>query len=249
MQTGMKLLVLAIILISLYLIYRLSFPGKTGNRQGDEAPPPKPPDAYEAVIKSRFVLPDQSNTVKRKDKKENSGKEDEKADIFAAGNDNPNIAAVPSEELDGVFGEDVNSEDEDVNPEDLDIEPDEDGEPETEFAPGQPDAEEEAEEICRSAGEIEGYADGFTYDELATVIYSADKQPDTMTQAAVTTLRNLAQTDMFEKLVSSDADRAARIASVLDRSEQSLAGQGKGPADDSDTEYRNFDIGQFLEIN
>ncbi|MDR3245553.1 MAG: hypothetical protein LBT50_03880, partial [Prevotellaceae bacterium] len=93
---------------------------------------------------------------------------------------------------------------------------------------------------------IEGYADGFTYDELATVIHEADKQPEAMTQAAVKTLRNFAQTDMFEKLVSSDADRAVRIASVLDRSEQSLAGQGKDAADDTDTEYRDFDIRQFL---
>jgi hypothetical protein len=51
---------------------------------------------------------------------------------------------------------------------------------------------------------------------------------------------------MFEQLVSGDTGRAARIAAILDRGEQSLAGQREDAADDSDGEYRNFDIGQFL---
>jgi hypothetical protein len=52
----MKIIVLAIILLSLYLIYRLSFPGQAGNRPGNEALPPKPPDGDEAVVKSRKYL-------------------------------------------------------------------------------------------------------------------------------------------------------------------------------------------------
>jgi hypothetical protein len=51
---------------------------------------------------------------------------------------------------------------------------------------------------------------------------------------------------MFEQLVSGDAGRAARIAAILDRGGQSLAGQGEDTADDNDGEYRNFDVGQFL---
>jgi hypothetical protein len=244
----MKLLVLAIIFISLYLIYRLSFPKKTENRQGEEAPPPKPPDAYEAVIKSRFVLPDQSKSAKYQDKKESFDKENEKQDTFAAGNDNPNAAVIPSEELDDIFSEEVNPEDLDIELDEAEADDEADDEegPETKFDLSQFDAEEEAEELRQSAGEIEGYADGFTYDELATVVKDADKQPYMMTKASVETLRDLSQTDMFEQLVSGDAGRAARIASVLDRSEQSLAGQGEGRIEDKDTEYQNFDIRQFL---
>jgi hypothetical protein len=52
----------------------------------------------------------------------------------------------------------------------LDIEPDAN---ETD-SDDEPDADEETEEIRQSAGEIEGYAEGFTYDELATVIHEAN---------------------------------------------------------------------------
>jgi hypothetical protein len=229
----MKLLVLAIILLSLYLIYRLSFPRQAGNSSGNETPPPKQPDGYEAVLKSRFVLSVQSNSAQHDDRKQDSDKQDENASIFAAGNEKPN-AVIPPEDLPEIFGEDV-------NPDDLDIEPDES---ETDND-DEPDSEEEAEEIRQSAGEIEGYAEGFTYDELATAIHETDK-PEAMAKATVETLRNLSQTDMFEKLVSGDAGRAARIASILDRSEQSLAGQDEDATDDKNDEYKDFDMMQYL---
>jgi hypothetical protein len=229
----MKLLILAIILLSLYLIYRLSFPRQAGNRPGSETPPPKQPDGYEAVIKSRFVLPARSNSKQHDDRKQDSDKQDKNAPIFAAGNEKKD-AVIPPEELPEIFGEDV-------NPDDLDIEPDVN---ETD-SDDEPDADEEAEEIRQSEGEIEGYAEGFTYDELATVIHETDK-PEAMAKATVETLRNLSQTDMFEKLVSGDAGRAARIAAVLDHSEQSLASQDEDAADDKDNGYKDFDIMQFL---
>jgi hypothetical protein len=206
----MKFLVLAVILFSLYLIYRLSFPRQAGNSPGNETPPPKLPDGDEAVVKSRFVLPVQSNSAQHDDRKQESDKQEENALTFAAGNEKKD-AVIPPEELGEVFGENV-------NPDELDIEPDVS---ETD-SDDELDADEEAEEIRQSAGEIEGYAEGFTYDELATVIHEPDK-PEAMAKATVETLRNLSQTDMFEKLVSGDTDRAARIASILDRSEQSLA--------------------------
>jgi hypothetical protein len=229
----MKLLVLAIILLSLYLIYRLSFPGQAGNRPGNEAPPPKPPDGDEAVVKSRFVLPAQSNSKQHADTRKESDKQEENAPIFAAGNEKKD-AVIPPEELPEIFGEDV-------NPDDLDIEPDTS---ETD-SDNEPDVDEEAEEIRQSAGAIEGYAEGFTYDELATVIHETDK-PEAMAKAAVETLRNFSQTDMFEQLVSGDAGRAARIAAVLDHSEQSLASQDEDATESKDNEYKDFDITQFL---
>ncbi|MDR1666729.1 MAG: hypothetical protein LBS03_03425 [Bacteroidales bacterium] len=230
----MKILVLAIILFSLYLIYRLSFPKQAEDRRGDEPRPPKPVDEDEAVPKSRFVLDFQRQPLPTPAMPENSDKQEENASIFAAENEKPN-AVIPPEELGEVFGEDV-------NPDDLDIEPDAS---ETEETDNDGEADEEAEEIRQSAGEIEGYAGGFTYDELATVIHETDK-PEAMTKAAVETLRDLSTTDMFEKLVSGDAGKAARIASILDRNEQSLASQDEDVADEKDTEYQDFDIGQFL---
>jgi hypothetical protein len=70
----MKFIVLAIILLSLYLIYRLSFPGQAGNRRENETPPSKPPDGDEAVVKSRFVLPAQSNLKQHADIRKESDK-------------------------------------------------------------------------------------------------------------------------------------------------------------------------------
>jgi len=153
----MKLFVLSIILLSLYLIYRLSFPKQSNNRHGSETFPFKPAEDYEAVIKNRFVLPAQSNATKHEDKKENPDKQDEKANIFASGNDNPKMAVIPADDLDEVFGEDI-------NPEELDIEPEEN---ETEW-----DADEEEEEIRQSMGKMEGYAEGFTYDEFEKLVSS-----------------------------------------------------------------------------
>lgn len=235
----MKFLVLVIIVLSLYLIYRLSFPRQAGKTKRDETPPP-PLDGYEAVVKSRFILPDRSNLAtspaQHDDRTKNSEKQDKKPDIFAAGNENPPVAVIKPDEFDEVFSE--------VNPEDLDIERDEneaDENDEPDF-----DAEEEAEEIRESAGVTEGYAGGFSFDELAEVIREADHQPDAMTKAAVEMLRDFSKTDMFEQLVSSDAGRAARIAAILDRKEQSLAGQDKDAADDSNGKYRDFDIEQYL---
>jgi hypothetical protein len=229
----MKLLVLAIILLSLYLIYRLSFSGQPGNRPGSETLPPEPPDGDEAVVKSRFVLPAQSNSKQHADTRKESDKQEENALIFAAGNEKKD-AVIPTEELPEIFGEDV-------NPDDLDIEPDAN---ETD-SNNESDADEEAEEIRQSTGEIEGYAEGFTWDELTTVIRDTDK-PEAMEKAALETLRDLAQTDMFEQLVSGDAGRAARIAAVLDHSEQSLASQDEDAAESKDNEYKDFDITQFL---
>ena len=233
----MKFLILAIIILSLYLIYRLSFPAQAGKPASDKTPPPPSPDSYEAVVKSRFVIYDRSNSAQHDDRTKESDKQDKKPDIFAAGNDNPPPAVIPPDELDDVFGEDM-------NPEDLEIERDEnetgeDDEPEL-------DADEEVEEIRQSVREIEGYAGGFTFDELVTVIHESDTQPDAMTKAAVETLRDFSGTDMFEQLVSEDAGRAARIAVILDRNENSLASQGENMADNSNNEYNNFDIELFL---
>ena len=223
----MKLVVFLIIVLSLYLIYRLSFPKQAEKREETGTPPP--PDGHEAVIKRRFVLPDRSNPAQHDDRKEDSDKQAEKALIFAPGNENPDAGIIPPEELGEVFGEDV-------NPEDLDIdETNEDGE----------EIPEEDEDDAELNGNM-AYADGCTIDEMTEAVKTADKPESEQSPEAVKTLYSLSKTDMFEQMVSGDAGRAARIAAILDRSEQSLAGQNEDAADNGDSEYRDFDIGQFL---
>jgi hypothetical protein len=183
--------VFLIIILSLYLIYRLSFPKQAEKREETETSPP--PDGEDAVIKRRFVLPDRSNPAQHDDRKEDSDKQAEKAVIFAPGNKNPDAGIIPPEALG-----------EDVNPEDLDIdETDEDGEE-------MPEEDDDAELRLTMNGNV-AYADGCTIDEIAEAVKTADKPESEQSPEAVETLYRLSKTDMFEQLVSGDADRAARI--------------------------------------
>ncbi|MDR1198422.1 MAG: hypothetical protein LBK94_05340 [Prevotellaceae bacterium] len=105
----MKLIVFLIIILSLYLIYRLSFPKQAGKLEESKAHPPQ--DGDEAVIKRRFVLPDRSNPAQHDDRRKDSDKQDEKASIFVPGNEIPDAVIIPPEALGEVFYEDVNPED------------------------------------------------------------------------------------------------------------------------------------------
>jgi hypothetical protein len=236
----MKLLAILIMLAALFLLYRIVCPKQVDTKKYDKTPLSTQSCDYEAVVKSRFVLPDRSNLtivpVQDKDSRENPENRDKKPDTFAAGNENPPSGIIQPEELNDVFGEDV-------NPEDLDIERDENETDENDAS--DLDADEEAEEIRGLTGETEGYAGGFTYEELTTVIHETDK-PDEMTKASVETLHNLSGTDMFEELVSGDKSKAARIAAILDRNEKSLIEQSEDAADGNDSEYQNYDIDRFL---
>jgi hypothetical protein len=155
----MKLTVFLIIVLSLYLIYRLSFPKQVGKREESETSPPQ--DGDEAVVKRRFVLPDRSNPTQHDDRKEDSDKQDEKSVTFAPGNDNPTTGVIPPEALGEVFGEDV-------NPEDLDIdETDEDGED----IPKEDGDEDDAELLWTMNGNV-AYADGCTIDEMTEAVWA-----------------------------------------------------------------------------
>jgi hypothetical protein len=227
----MKLIVFLIITLSLYLIYRLSFPKQAKKREESEASPL--PDGDEAVLKRRFVLPDRSNPAQRDDRSEDSDKQAGKAAIFAPGNENPDAGIIPPEALGEVFGEDV-------NPDDLDIdETDEDGEE-------VPEEDDDDDELRRTMNGNVAYADGCTIDEMTEAVKTADKPESEQSPEAVKTLYRLSKTDMFEQLVSGDTGRAARIAAILDRGEQSLAGQSEDAPDNGDGEYLDFDVGQFL---
>ena len=220
----MKIVVFLIIILSLYLIYRLSFPSQAGKREKSETSPP--PDGDEAVVKRRFVLPDQSNPAQHDDRSEDSDKQAEKALIFVPENEILDAGVIPPEALGEVFGEDV-------NPEELDID-ETDG-----------DGEEEPEEDDAELNGNMAYADGCTIDEMTEAVKTADKPESEQSPEAVKTLRDLSKTDMFEQLVSGDTGRAARIAAILDRRERE---QGTETVEDSDGDdaYKDFDIGNYI---
>ena len=220
----MKLLVLLIIILCLYLIYRLSFPKQAGNGQGNEPERREPPDGYEPVVKNRFILPCQSNLKQLEDRKEDSDKQDEKAIIFAVGNEKPD-AVIPPDKLNEVFGNEP-------DPDDLDIEPDE----------SELDVEEESEDL-QPSGRDTDLAGGFSIEELENVVKAVDNPTDE--NAGL--LYKVEPTDMFERMVSGDEGKAARIRAVIDRNIQSLNPAVENESENiGDSDYKNFNMADYL---
>lgn len=157
--------VLLLMLVSLVLLYRIAF-SKPAKR---DTPPLPPPDAYEAVTKSRFVLPNRSSSAQYDDRPEVFDGEAGKPDTFAAGNERKD-AVIPPDELDEVFGESA-------DPDDLEIERDEN---ESDGSEGL-DSGEELEAIEEvhglTAAEAADCAGGFTYDELTTALRQRNSRP------------------------------------------------------------------------
>ena len=232
----MKIIAVAVLYFIMYRIYRLFFSKKkdTGATR-NETSPADVVDGYEAVIKKHYVLPSRSNSAQHEDRKEESGKTEEKANIFAGGNEISDRSIIQNDELPEIFGKEV-------KPENLDIEKDE-----SEMdSIDELNTEEEAEELRQiMGGEIEGYSEGITYDELATVFHAAGSNPERMTDSEVETLRSLSETDVFEQIVSSYPDKGTLIASLLDSGEQSLL-QEDDETDDKNIEYQNYDMTQFF---
>jgi hypothetical protein len=193
-------------------------------------PPPKPPDGDEAVVKSRFVLPDRSNSTQHADRKQESDRQEENASIFAAGNEKTD-AIIPPEKLDEVF-------DEEPDPEDLDIEPDDEDETDSPDL----DGEEEDEEIRQTLGRDAEPANGFSVEEMEEAAKAVDNPSDE--KAAI--LFKVEKTDMFEKLVSGDDGKAARITAIIERHIRSLNPEVENEENNSNSDLEKFDIMDFL---
>jgi hypothetical protein len=223
----MKLIVLVIIVISLLLIFRICFPKQ--KQRVDKPPVPGQAKAEDAVIKSRYVLPDRRNLTQTAAIREKNEKPDEKPDIFAAGN-GKSVAVIPPEDLPEIFGEDP-------DPEELDIEPD--GEEETD----EPDLDAEAEELedlQQQAGQDVEPAGGFSMEELGSIIEAVSNPTDEKAEI----LCKAENIDVFEKLVSGDEGRAERIKTLIDSHVRSRFPQEADTEDDS--EYRDIDMMQYL---
>jgi len=152
----MKTLVLIIMLVALYLLYRIAFPKRRETRQGSEIPQKRETDASEAVVKSRFVRPVQGQPQPTYATPLKTDFQEEKPSIFAGGNEKKD-AVIPPGKLDEVFADEP-------NPEDLDIPPDEDDEND------ETDLDEEAEEFLQTPGSDAEMADGLTIEEMSETI-------------------------------------------------------------------------------
>ena len=217
----MKLLAITIIAVALYLIYRIAFPKQVNIKKENAIPQKEETDAGNVVGQSRFVRVSRSQSKTNDAIIEEPGNQLEKDFTFAHKIENKE-AIIPLENLDEVFG---GASEFDENELEIDDEDYEDNEP---------DLEEETESIQGIIGEDVAYAGGFTFDEMAEAIAS-ENNPEL--------LYNLSKTDMFEQLVSSDADKNARISAILEKYEKSLAGEEQ---ENSDNEYSNFNIADYL---
>jgi Ca2+/Na+ antiporter len=59
----MKLLAIIIMLIALYLLYRIAYPKQASTKKDNEIPTEKPKSLPDVMGKSRFVLPDRSKPL------------------------------------------------------------------------------------------------------------------------------------------------------------------------------------------
>jgi hypothetical protein len=238
----MKPLVLLIIVLCLFLLYRIAFAGQPKKRQTDETPPhPKQTDEYDAVGKSRFILPDRSKPEQTATTQEETGLETKKADIFAAGNAKPDMV-IPAEKLDEVFGKTTGTEqEEEVDETDLDIPPDED---EDEVTEPEPDAEEESEDLRQTPGRDEELANGLSIEEMTEAVRAVNNPSDE--KAGL--LCKVEPTDMFEQMVSGDDEKAARIRAIIERNVQRLnpETERENGESESGSDWENFNMADFL---
>jgi hypothetical protein len=146
----MKLFAAMVMLVALFLLYRIAYPKPTtATKKGDDVLKKKEIDADNVVGKSRFVRSVASQPQTTSATALNTEKQEEKAYIFAPKNGKIE-AIIPFDRLDEIFDED-----------DLDIPPDED-----ESDENAPDADEESEELRQVLGEETEFADGFSIEEM-----------------------------------------------------------------------------------
>jgi hypothetical protein len=229
----MKLLAIIIMLIALYLLYRIAYPKQADTKKDDAVPETETKPAGNVMGKSRFVLPDRSQPLQTPATSLKTEKPEEKAVTFAPEIEEKQSAVIPAEQLDEVFGADDNSEimsislDDNFDDNDIDF-----------------DAEEETEELNRTLGHETMYAEGIDYDELQTVVKVVKEQPETVNAETGRTLADLEHTDMFELLVSGDEGKMNWIKTVIDRHIQNTTPDAESK--EINTDYGDFDVADFL---
>lgn len=225
----MKIIAIIMMLAALFLLYRIAYPKRQQTKKEGDTPRKKAIDISNVVVKSHFVRPVPAQPQTTHTAPLESDFQTEKPDIFVPGNEKRE-AVVPPERFDEAFAEEP-------DPEDLDIEPDEN---ET-GVDAEVDYDEEAEELRQILGRNAERADGWSIEEMAEVVEAADNPTDG--KAAM--LYRAEKTDLFEQIVSGDAEKANRIAAIIERHVRSLY-----PADTDEENGTNdatdFDISEFL---
>jgi len=227
----MKTAAFMIMLIALFLLYRIAYPKRSATKKSNEILPKKEVDISELVVKSRFIRPNPGQLQTTPTTSVKTDLQGEKQKTFAGGNGHSD-GVIPSTRLNEVF-------DSEVNPEELDISPDEDERTD------EANLEEEAEDLRQVLGRDAEYAEGLSMEEMTEVAEAIDNPTDEKGGL----LFRVETTDMFEKLVRGDEGKAARIREVIERHLRNQCDEGEmdGEEDDRmDNDWRNFDMQKFL---
>ena len=133
----------------------------------------------------------------------------DKEPIFAPEADKSKDIVVPEEELESVFSNASNAQNE---PLDIDIE----AEYDTEEKPGW-DEEEQAQELEQALGHEVNYADGVTFEDIEDTmkVLSNDNSGSEEQDQAGEVLCRIQSSDMFGQMVSGSDAKAAKVKSLL----------------------------------
>ncbi|MDR1865927.1 MAG: hypothetical protein LBR08_10205 [Bacteroidales bacterium] len=233
----MKALVLTIMLTALYLLCRTVCP----KPQDSDVPSERDPDTDGVTGASRHVPALRSRPQPNAVIVAGNEHHTENVPTFAPDNRQTG-AVIPSGELDEVFSMPPEPMAVDYPLERMEDEPED-------AAAGEPDMEEEAEELLRSPGREAVFAGGFSYEEMTEAIDTAanpQAQPDEAAQAAGKVLYQPEKTDLFEQLISGEAGRETNIKAVIERHVQSILPEEPAENENDHNEDSDFNIADFL---
>ena len=236
----MQAIALIILLVALFLLYRIAYPKQLVGKKDNEVSPSTSKSLPDIIGKSHFVLPSQKQPFQTSATSQDSEPEAKKAIIFAAKNAQSCKKVIPMEQLDKVFSNEQNEVDSDEEF-DIDID-DDDDEIDIDL--------EEAEELERALGQEAIYADGIDYSDLQSVAKVIKEQPEEVSQKTAKALIALEDTEMLEMLTAGKESLKNWIELVVARSIQKTMPETEADSSNhSDkTDYSDF-VSDFLKVN
>ena len=234
----MQLLALIIMLIALFLLYRIAYPKQSVGKKDKEIFLEKSKSFPDVIGKSRYVLPRKSQPFQTSATSQDSESEAKKAAIFAVENAKDRKKVIPKEKLDEVFADKPNNEDYEDEL-DIDIDDDEeDNEADIDLEA------EEVEELTRTLGQEVIYADGVDFNDLQEVAKVVKEQPEEVSQRMANALRALENTEVLEQLTFGNENQMNWIKTVVGRNSQKE--QPKTKDDNFNTPNYNDFLSDFV---
>ena len=233
----MKPLAIIILLIALYLLYRIAYPKQADTAKPNDTSPKAEKATHSIMGKSRFVLPERSQSLQTPAKEEDSGKNDGNISIFATETQGWQPAAIPAGELDKVFVKDGNSGMTNIPLDEPDIEIDDDND-DIDFEA------EESEELGRIMGEEAMCAGGYDFEDLQTIAAAVREQRETVSEQTATKLAEMEHTEFLEKLAGGNDGKTAWIKTIIEHHIQAAMPEAENR--ETISGYGDFEVADFL---